>query len=90
MLYPEGTRCKHISLKTIDDVKETIKPGLLKSIYENKSYPIQIIISTNKENCFNEKTLSINFGETIKTIIGKPIIPSAIIVSFSMWRNTKL
>ena len=75
-LYPEGTRCKHSILSTIEDVKKTIKPGLLKSIYENKKYPIQIFISTNKEKCFNEKTFEISFGQTIKTSIGKEIHPT--------------
>jgi len=74
-LYPEGTRRKHITLSTIQEVQETLKPGLLKSIYEHQTYPVQIIISTNKEKCVDEKTLSICFGVKVKVIVETPIHP---------------
>jgi len=54
LFYPEGTRKSHLSL-TLDETKNIIKPGLLKSIYVHQKYPNQIMISKNKEKIFDEK-----------------------------------
>ena len=42
VLYPEGTRLRHIKLTSIEEAQKTLKPGLLKSLYENE---ISIVIS---------------------------------------------
>jgi hypothetical protein len=65
--YPEGTRCKHLTLP--QDYKDiALKPGLLKSIYEDKDKPnqqIQVIISKNKENVIDEKKFKLGFSKNI-------------------------
>ena len=73
--YPEGTRNKYTSLSSCEELKSYIKFGLLKSIYENKRYPVQMIISNNKEMAFNERRLSANYGVKIHTVISAPIHP---------------
>ena len=71
LFWPEGTRCSHIVLPV--NYKEVeLKYGLLKSIYENKK-PIQIYISSGKENVMHEKTFHLGFNETITYMIGEPI-----------------
>jgi 1-acyl-sn-glycerol-3-phosphate acyltransferase len=74
LFFPEGTRRSHTKL-TLEETKKIIKPGLLKSIYEYKDLPVQIMMSSNKEKVFNEKKLSINIGETIYTQLSNPINP---------------
>jgi len=73
--YPEGTRCKHLTLP--QDYKDiALKPGLLKSIYEDKDKPnqqIQVIISKNKENVMDEKRFKLGFGKNIIYCVGTPI-----------------
>jgi 1-acyl-sn-glycerol-3-phosphate acyltransferase len=73
--YPEGTRCKHLTLPT--EYKDiSLKPGLLKSVYEDKDKPnncIQVVISKNNEEIVNEKKLKIEFGKNIIYCIGKSI-----------------
>lgn len=76
MFYPEGTRNSYTSLKSCDELKSYIKFGLLKSIYEDKQYPVQLMISNNKELAFNEKKLHASRGVKINTIISKPIHPN--------------
>lgn len=53
VFYPEGTRNKYTSLGSRDELKSYIKFGLLKTIYQDKRYPVQILISSNKEIAFN-------------------------------------
>ena len=68
--WAEGTRCSHTTLPVnYKDVE--LKYGLLKSIYENKK-PIQIYISSGKENVVNEKRFHLGFGETVTYMIGEP------------------
>ena len=50
--YPEGTRVR-TSYNNVDELKQKIKYGLLKSIYENKKYKVQLFLSTNKNGPFN-------------------------------------
>ncbi len=75
MFYPEGTRNKYTELKSREELKSYIKFGLLKSIYEDKRYPVQLLISNNKENAFNEMKLSAKYGVKINTKISKAIHP---------------
>ncbi len=75
LFYPEGTRKNYTEIK-LDQVKQLIKPGLLKSIYEYNKLPVQIMISSNKEKVFNEKNVSVSIGETINTILSEPIYPN--------------
>ena len=49
--------------------------GLLKSIYESKKYPVQLCITSNKEDVFNEKKLCVNYNTKIKTCFSDPIHP---------------
>ena len=58
--YPEGTRVR-TQYNNIDELKDKIKYGLLKSIYENKKYKVQLFLSINKNAPFNgvkEKIIS--------------------------------
>ena len=73
--YPEGTRNNYTSLSSCEELKSYIKFGLLKSIYEDKQYPVQLMISNNKEIAFNEKKLSAKYGVKINTKISKAIHP---------------
>lgn len=75
LFYPEGTRNQYTSLSSRDELKSYIKFGLLKSIYEDKQYPVQLLISNNKEIAFNEKKLSAKYGVKINTKISKAIHP---------------
>jgi 1-acyl-sn-glycerol-3-phosphate acyltransferase len=75
LFYPEGTRKNYTNLESLDKTKEFIKPGLLKSIYEYKKYPIQLQISNNKENVLNEKKMKINCNVTVTIFLSEPIYP---------------
>ena len=75
IFFPEGTRRKHAQLQSIEQTKEFIKPGLLKSIYEYKKYPVQLQLTNNKEYTLDEKNLLINFGVTATVFLSKPIYP---------------
>lgn len=59
LFYPEGTRVKE-KYHSVEHLRKNIKYGLLKSIYENKDYPVQLFISKNKDNSFINKTCGIN------------------------------
>lgn len=71
--YPEGTRCSHIvQPENYKDV--ALKPGLLKSIWENNDNTrIQITISKNKENVMNEKIFHLGFGVNVYYVTGEPV-----------------
>ena len=75
VIYTEGTRNSYSSLNSEDDLRNYIKFGFLKSVYEDKLYPVQLQISSNKEKAFNEKKMSLAFGVKINTRISKPIHP---------------
>ncbi len=75
VFYPEGTRNKYTSLSSREELKSYIKFGLLKSIYEDKQYPVQLMISNNKELAFNEKKLYAKYGVKINTKISMAIHP---------------
>ena len=75
IFYPEGTRQNYNLLTSSNDIKDKLKYGLLKSIYENNTYPVQLCITSNKENVFNEKTLSVNYNTKIVTCYSKHIHP---------------
>ena len=75
MFYPEGTRNNYTTLSSREELKSYIKFGLLKSIYEDKRYPVQLLISNNKEKAFNEKKFSANYGVNIHTKISNAIHP---------------
>lgn len=51
-----------------------LRHGILKICYENK-FPIQIMIASNKENIFNEKTGQIGWNLTSHFGVTKPIFP---------------
>ncbi len=75
MFYPEGTRNNYTSLSSRDELKSYIKFGLLKSIYQDKRYPVQLLISNNKEIAFNEKKFIASYGVQINTKISAAIHP---------------
>jgi 1-acyl-sn-glycerol-3-phosphate acyltransferase len=74
LLWPEGTRKSYTTL-TLEETKNIIKPGLLKSIYEYKKFPVQIMMSNNKERVFNEKKMLVSLGETVTTELSEAIYP---------------
>lgn len=75
LFFPEGTRCRYTHLASKEDVKTHLKYGLLKEIYYDKTYPVQIQISNNKEVALDEKKLRINHGTHINTHRTKSIHP---------------
>lgn len=75
VFYPEGSRRTYKLLTDVDDVRDKLKLGLLKSIYENRENPIQLCITSNKELVCNEKTLTVNYNTKIKTCYSKHIHP---------------
>ena len=75
LIWPEGTRLKYTHLASSEDVKTYLKYGMLKSIYEDKELPVQLQISNNKENVFDEKRLHIRYGVSVHTHRSKSIHP---------------
>lgn len=75
LFFPEGTRMKYTHLSSTEELKTYLKYGLLKEIYYDKTYPVQIQISSNKELVFNEKKLHIQYGVPVKTHRTKAIYP---------------
>ena len=75
LIWPEGTRLKYKHLASSEDVKTYLKYGMLKSIYEDKELPVQLQISNNKENVFDEKRLHIQYGVRVNTHRSKSIHP---------------
>jgi hypothetical protein len=76
VFFPEGTRMKYTTLDSVDEVKSYLKYGLLKEIYNDKRFPVQIMISNNKEVVFNENKFIMNYGVNVRTHITKPIWPN--------------
>ena len=76
LFFPEGTRLKYTHLSSKDDVKTYLKYGLLKEIYLDKTHPVQIQISSNKELVFNEKKFHIQYGVPVRTHRTKAIYPT--------------
>ena len=76
VIYPEGTRRNYSVLENKDSLKQYLKYGLLKRIYEHKQMPVQCFISSNKELVCNEKKLSCRRNVRIKNAISKPIYPA--------------
>lgn len=74
--WPEGTRNSYLSLSSPDEVGTYLKYGLLKAIYYDKRYPVQLCISSNKEIAFSEKKLVAKRGVPIQTIISVPMHPN--------------
>lgn len=75
LFFPEGTRMKYTHLSSTEELKTYLKYGLLKEIYYDKTYPVQVQISSNKELVFNEKKLHIQYGVPVKTHRTKAIYP---------------
>jgi hypothetical protein len=75
LFWPEGTRRKHNFIKDIAESKSLLKPGLLKSIYEYKEYPVQIFITKNKEKVLDEKKLYANYGVELISTLSTAINP---------------
>ena len=73
LFFPEGTRLQHTHLNSIDET--FLKPGLLKSVYEYKKFPVQLQLSNNKEHVFNEKKGILNYGVTVNVFLSEPIYP---------------
>ena len=48
LFWPEGSRLCYTSLDSPEDVKKYLKYGLLKEIYYDKTFPVQLQISSNK------------------------------------------
>ena len=76
VIYPEGTRRHYSVLENKDALKQYLKYGLLKRIYEHKQMPVQCFISSNKELVCNEKKLSCRRNIHIKNAVSKPIYPA--------------
>jgi 1-acyl-sn-glycerol-3-phosphate acyltransferase len=73
--WPEGTRLNYTTLSSAVELRTHLKYGLLKSIYFDKQFPVQLCISSNKEIAFSEKNLVARRGIPIRTVISKPINP---------------
>ena len=66
---------KYTHLASSDEVKTYLKYGILKCIYEDKAYPVQLQISNDKEIVLCEKTLVVNHGTRVHTHRSKSIHP---------------
>jgi len=75
LIYPEGTRMNYQYLESKDDIKNKLKKGLIKEIYERNEYPIQLQITSNKEKVCNEKKLKVNYNIILNCAISKSIHP---------------
>lgn len=76
LFWPEGTRMKYTHLSSADELKTYLKYGMLKCIYEDKTYPVQLQISNNKEHVVNEKKWIVNYGTLVHTHHSKSIHPN--------------
>jgi 1-acyl-sn-glycerol-3-phosphate acyltransferase len=75
LFYPEGTRNAYTTLHSCEELRSYIRIGLLKEIYKAQCCPVQLLISNNKEQPYNEKKLTVNYGVKINTKVSKPIHP---------------
>lgn len=76
LLYPEGKLIQYNEgIKNIEHLKNNLKFGLLKKIYEDNEYPVQLFITSYKEKVINQFTSEINFNQKIYSKISKPIYP---------------
>lgn len=75
LLYPEGKRMRHLRLSSVDECKATLKPGLLWMIYNKGQYPVQVVVSSNKERVLDERALSIRLGVAVRTYAGPILHP---------------
>lgn len=75
LLYPEGTRRRHARLSTVDECKATLKPGLLWMVYQKGQYPVQVVISSNKDRALDERAWTIRLGVAIRTYAGTILHP---------------
>ena len=76
LFFPEGTRLKYTNLSSKEELKSYLKYGILKEIYYDKAYPVQIQISSNKELVINEHKLYVNYGDNVKTHRTRAIYPT--------------
>jgi hypothetical protein len=76
LFYPEGRRMSHQQLRSVEESRAMLRPGLLRSIYEHKTLPVQLQISKNKERVMNERRFTIGCGTTIHVSFSEPIHPS--------------
>jgi 1-acyl-sn-glycerol-3-phosphate acyltransferase len=77
LVYPEGSRRRHMALSSVEDAKSTLKSGLLWMIYNKGQYPVQLVISSNKEIALDERAWSMQPGVKIRTYVGTVIHPNA-------------
>ena len=75
VFWPEGSRLRYTTLNSPEDVKKYLKYGLLKEIYYDNIFPVQLQISSNKEFVIDEKNMVINKNIFVKTHISLPIYP---------------
>ncbi len=76
LIWPEGTRLKYTCLASSEDVKSYLKYGMLKCIYEDKEFPVQLQISNNKEFVIDEKRMLVQCGVRCSTHRSKSIHPN--------------
>jgi 1-acyl-sn-glycerol-3-phosphate acyltransferase len=77
LLYPEWTRSRHTHLSNTTDARSTLKLGLLSMIYDRGEYPVQVVISSNKERVVDELSLTIRLGVPVRTYVGTLLHPKA-------------
>lgn len=75
ILYPEGRRMRHMQLSSVREALSTLKPGLLWMIYSKCEYPVQVVISSNKEQLIDEKIWTVRPGVTVRTYVGQILHP---------------
>ena len=75
LIYPEGSRMNYQYLESKDDIKNKLKKGLIKEIYQRNEFPIQLQITSNKEKVCNEKKFEINYNTSLNCAISKSIHP---------------
>lgn len=74
VVYIEGTRRRHLTIDSPENARSYMKMGVLRSIYDDSNnYPCQVVISSNKELVFDEKSLSLNRHIRVRTHVSRPI-----------------
>ena len=75
MFYPEGSRMRHACPMSVDEARVRLRPGLLKSIYEYRNLPVQIMITSNKEMLMDERRVQIGLNVRLVTSLSVAIFP---------------
>lgn len=78
LFYPESFFKKYNEKITVDILRDNLKYGLLKNVYEEKNNPIQIFITINKGKVMGALDFDfcdVNFNKVVFSKFSNPIYP---------------